>query len=562
MKNFKILIVTITLFTCYSLTAQLAVTTDGSSADGSAMLDIKSTTKGLLIPRMSTSERDAINPAALGLMVFNTDDNNFYYYDGTAWKIIAGGGSDGDWTLNGNDMYSAVSGNVGIGTTSPVSKLNVIGSVTATHFVGNGSGLTGIASGTGGIQNTGSTTIGADSDADGNGEIAFQTQLNTKMTIANNGNVGIGITSPPYKLSLGNPSDKFGFYQDPIHYASIEPYQASDGAMVFNHYHGSPGGYDFQFAGSSQMYITPLTGNVGIGTTNPGDKMEVYGHDPNPSINGDGIYIKGKLDNNPNYYWRMGEEYDAYNSFRLYQHTNQIMGADVSGTNMFLAPDAGNVGIGTKHPAFQLEVRHSNGGGFEFNSNDGGLDIASGDDDFSYIDFKGINNLTGNAQGRILYEDGVGFTISVAQNYGGIKIFETGGKVTIGDYNESPYLLFVNGSAAKPGGGDWESYSDERSKENVNNYTKGLNELLQLRPVNYNYKEEFNWGDKTYVGLIAQEVEKVVPTMVTENEINGFNDFKGLDPNELTYMLINAVKELNQRIDKLEKENTALRSGQ
>lgn len=71
--------------------AQVAFTTDGSSADPSAMLEIKSTDKGLLIPRMTEAERDNIATPAEGLMVYQTDGTEgFWYYNGTSWKAVAG----------------------------------------------------------------------------------------------------------------------------------------------------------------------------------------------------------------------------------------------------------------------------------------------------------------------------------------------------------------------------------------------------------------------------------------------------------------------------------------
>lgn len=52
------------------------------------MLDIKSEDKGLLIPRMSILKRDAIVTPATGLLVYVNDDDSFYFYDGTGWKLI------------------------------------------------------------------------------------------------------------------------------------------------------------------------------------------------------------------------------------------------------------------------------------------------------------------------------------------------------------------------------------------------------------------------------------------------------------------------------------------
>tara|TARA_B110000091_G_scaffold151875_1_gene161721 strand:- start:241 stop:495 length:255 start_codon:yes stop_codon:yes gene_type:complete len=53
-----------------------------TTPDASAALDITSTTKGLLVPRMTAAQRDAISPAATGLMIYQTDGTaGFYYYN-------------------------------------------------------------------------------------------------------------------------------------------------------------------------------------------------------------------------------------------------------------------------------------------------------------------------------------------------------------------------------------------------------------------------------------------------------------------------------------------------
>lgn len=67
--------------------------------DTSSMLDIQSTTKGVLIPRMTTVQRNAISPAATGLLVFDSTSQSFWFYSG-AWVELAEGGkladTDGD----------------------------------------------------------------------------------------------------------------------------------------------------------------------------------------------------------------------------------------------------------------------------------------------------------------------------------------------------------------------------------------------------------------------------------------------------------------------------------
>jgi trimeric autotransporter adhesin len=74
----------------YTTKAQnLAVNNDGSSADASAIFDAKSTTKGMLVPRMTQTQRNAIATPATGLLIYQTDNTaGFYYYNGTIWTAV------------------------------------------------------------------------------------------------------------------------------------------------------------------------------------------------------------------------------------------------------------------------------------------------------------------------------------------------------------------------------------------------------------------------------------------------------------------------------------------
>jgi len=69
--------------------AQVAVNSDGSNPDASAMLDIYSTDKGLLIPRLTDSQMRSVNAPAEGLLVYNKDEKAFYYFDGTEWILAS-----------------------------------------------------------------------------------------------------------------------------------------------------------------------------------------------------------------------------------------------------------------------------------------------------------------------------------------------------------------------------------------------------------------------------------------------------------------------------------------
>ena len=67
------------------ITAQVSINTDGSNPDGSAILDLKSTTQGFLLPRMNTIQIKNISNPVAGLQVFNTDSSDFYGFNGNVW---------------------------------------------------------------------------------------------------------------------------------------------------------------------------------------------------------------------------------------------------------------------------------------------------------------------------------------------------------------------------------------------------------------------------------------------------------------------------------------------
>ena len=69
----------------------LSINDDGADPDISALLDVQSTQKGILIPRMSSSERNAIPTPATGLIVFDNNTTSFWYYDGAGWVEIGSG---------------------------------------------------------------------------------------------------------------------------------------------------------------------------------------------------------------------------------------------------------------------------------------------------------------------------------------------------------------------------------------------------------------------------------------------------------------------------------------
>jgi uncharacterized protein (TIGR02145 family) len=69
--------------------AQVSINSDNSDPDPSAMLDVKSTTKGLLIPRMTNSQRDLVSSPVAGLIIYNTDSKRVEFYNGTIWTSLS-----------------------------------------------------------------------------------------------------------------------------------------------------------------------------------------------------------------------------------------------------------------------------------------------------------------------------------------------------------------------------------------------------------------------------------------------------------------------------------------
>jgi hypothetical protein len=121
------------LVACFILGSNLfsqniAITDDDAySANASAMLDVKSISKGLLIPRLTTSQRTSITSPATGLLVFDTNLNGFYFYNGTAWTNLSSGIAAGilGYTAPDKVYLADVNDKFGVGTTNPFGKMEV-----------------------------------------------------------------------------------------------------------------------------------------------------------------------------------------------------------------------------------------------------------------------------------------------------------------------------------------------------------------------------------------------------------------------------------------------------
>ncbi|MCB2207827.1 MAG: hypothetical protein KQH67_05980 [Bacteroidetes bacterium] len=94
MKKQTILVFVLVLFTAFYGKAQIAINANGDDPDPSAALDVSSTSRGLLTPRMLEANRTSIASPATGLLVYQTDGTEgFYYFDGNSWISLRNAGT-------------------------------------------------------------------------------------------------------------------------------------------------------------------------------------------------------------------------------------------------------------------------------------------------------------------------------------------------------------------------------------------------------------------------------------------------------------------------------------
>jgi len=137
MKKIKLFLLAIAITASYSLSAQVAVTNDGSSADGSAMLDVKSTDKGFLPPRMTQVQIEAIVDPANGLMVYNTDDCKYYVYRecNAIWlEVEFGSGIIGPSFINCGDLLTDYHNNRAYNTVQIYSQCWIAENLSSTKY--------------------------------------------------------------------------------------------------------------------------------------------------------------------------------------------------------------------------------------------------------------------------------------------------------------------------------------------------------------------------------------------------------------------------------------------
>ncbi len=222
----------------------------------------------------------------------------------------------------------------------------------------------------------------------------------------------------------------------------------------------------------------------------------------------------------------------------------------------------GNVGINTFDPGFPFTV--------SVNSDAAGVNAII------------LENVGTNGDGAKFFqkiESGGYGQLFVRDNVNSDRLFLNSGAnsfimsaMSIGGTNSFGNLFHVAGDASKPGGGDWLSASDKRLKKNIQDYSDGLLEVLKIRPVTFEYNGKGGIkSGKTHVGVVAQEIQKIAPYMISEfspteivitddlvkgpsaKTVKSSERYLQYEGNALQYMLVNAIKELHDNLNEKEQ---------
>ncbi len=183
MKSFSFFFYVIVIFFSTKVFSQsVSINTDGSQPHPSAILDVKSNTKGILLPRTSTTSRNGIVNPAKGLLLYDTTTSGFWFHNGSAWAQLSGTGNG--WNLTGNSGTNPATNFIGTTDNQPLRfRVNnawagEIHPSTGNVFFGLGAG----ASNSGGQSNTAigthslfSNASGYDNTANGNYALNFNT---------------------------------------------------------------------------------------------------------------------------------------------------------------------------------------------------------------------------------------------------------------------------------------------------------------------------------------------------------------------------------------------------
>jgi hypothetical protein len=528
------------LFLLSAFSQNIAINADGSRPDRNAILDIQSGTKGLLIPRMGSSARLAI-PNTRGLLVFDTTTNSFWYNTGTEWQNLlcaVGSTSDLPWLLAGNANATAASF---LGTTRNV-PLNIRVNNQPSGKIDSGKENTYWGYFTGAFDSVATDNVGI-------GAFALQNTVGGGFNTATGARSMISNTSGSGNVATG--------YQA-LNSNTEGTDNVAEGFQAM--YNNNLGLFDVAI-GSGAMFGGDETACVAIGF----DAMHSNRGNANTAIG----------------YWSMlnnttGTENVATGFSSLMSNTTGVLNTADGYTSMQnnTTGDANTaVGYGslsssngTQNTAMGLSSMFNNGTGND-NTACGALSLnfnISGNDNTGIGESALTSNTTGSNNTALGFMADVAsgnLTNATALGFG--AIVDASNKVRIGN----GAVTVIEGQVP------FTTPSDGRYKFNVQENVKGLDFILKLRPVTYQFDVQrfdaqlaHRGGQNSYAipaayaeatrirrsGFIAQEVEKAAAA--ADYDFSGIvrpatdQDHYSLSYDAFVVPLVKAVQEQQQII--------------
>jgi len=328
--------------------------------------------------------------------------------------------------------------------------------------------------------------------------------------------------------------------------------------------------------------------SLGIGTASPSTKLEVQdasrgikikstgstgytqgsmlieGHesDSNPGTRGQGIYL---FNHGNDLNWYMGTPYAGGGKFSInsLSDTAQQNSTNELANSRLVIDTSGNVGIGETTPASKLDVN----GAITFNGGTTSADLNFGDNDKAVFGAGGDLEIYHSGSNSFIDEVGTGYLQIRASDNITLKSAAdelyvncvNNGAVTL-YYNNLSKLATTSGGIAVTGAitatGDVTAFftSDKNLKQNIVNIDNSLDKVSKLNGVYYNWTKEAlekntHLKDEKEVGVIAQDVEAVLPELVATRE----DGSKAVRYERLCAVLIESIKELKKEIEELKK---------
>ncbi|MFN8305803.1 MAG: tail fiber domain-containing protein [Ferruginibacter sp.] len=580
------------LLTTAGFAQSVAINTDGSTANSSALLEIKSTTKGLLIPRMTTAQRNAIPSPAEGLNVFDTNTKTFWFYNGTGWVESATGSPTNYWTPNGTDIFNNNSGNVGIGTNVPPSKLAIKTTINATgwtHTGGNDSIIVNEA--IGGVSASLGTTT--------NHAFRLKTNGLGRLHVLADGRVTVGTNNT-------QPYGMFTVESAPSDYGISH----TDGSILLSTYVG--GSLNAAYIGTqtnhslnfytnnsgSQMILT-TAGNVGIGTTAPVGRLQISHWGPSAHLileyPDPGEYSRLLFTNTgASRYWgiagKAGTGPIADDKLSIYNISTGFESLVINGSGGVQVP--GTMGIGTTptagvrlHINQDLEALRISGNqsfiSFFNGANYKGYLWNKGTDDMElgtagvntngklFLSIKGTPCLQIQSNGQVSVSGSPAPFLAPAFSVRGNGVFSIANSLSewtfeaINCFSPGGPCLTVYGDgfmrSQVDANGDWVSISDKSLKKDIQAYKPVLTDIQKLNVVTYQYSHN-NPASRSF-GLIAQNVAAYFPEVVKNIACKDSQPLMGIAYGKVGVLAIKAIQEQQviierqqERIENLERK--------